>query len=172
MLSHFLDLGMEKHTGYSSGEIMTRLDEDVEGVYEYLRILLLKIGTSALLLAGVLIVISLENPWLALILLAVSILSIWCFKKISDFGTKCFRRSNQAAAVFNGILKDKLDNLVEIHLAAADGPALLSLKEAIYKRFGESLPAGLIYGRLWGASTVMETISIGCTCLLYTSRCV
>ena len=166
MLSHFLDLGMEKHTGYSSGEIMTRLDEDVEGVYEYLRILLLKIGTSALLLAGVLIVISLENPWLALILLAVSILSIWCFKKISDFGTKCFRRSNQAAAVFNGILKDKLDNLVEIHLAAADGPALLSLKEAIYKRFGESLPAGLIYGRLWGASTVMETISIGCTLLI------
>lgn len=81
MLSHFLDLGMEKHTGYSSGEIMTRLDEDVEGVYEYLRILLLKIGTSALLLAGVLIVISLENPWLALILLAVSILSIGCFKK-------------------------------------------------------------------------------------------
>ena len=59
---------------------------DVEGVYEYLRILLLKIGTSALLLAGVLIVISLENPWLALILLAVSILSIGCFKKISDFG--------------------------------------------------------------------------------------
>ncbi|WP_321002879.1 ABC transporter ATP-binding protein [Eisenbergiella porci] len=166
MLSHFLDLGMEKHTGYSSGEIMTRLDEDVEGVYEYLRILLLKIGTSALLLAGVLIVISLENPWLALILLAVSILSIWCFKKISDFGTKCFQRSNQAAAVFNGILKDKLDNLVEIHLAAADGPALLSLKEAIYKRFGESLPAGLIYGRLWGASTVMETISIGCTLLI------
>ena len=166
MLSHFLDLGMEKHTGYSSGEIMTRLDEDVEGVYEYLRILLLKIGTSALLLAGVLIVISLENPWLALILLAVSILSIGCFKKISDFGTKCFRRSNQAAAVFNGILKDKLDNLVEIHLAAADGPALLSLKEAIYKRFGESLPAGLIYGRLWGASTVMETISIGCTLLI------
>ena len=166
MLSHFLDLGMEKHTGYSSGEIMTRLDEDVEGVYEYLRILLLKIGTSALLLAGVLIVISLENPWLALILLAVSILSIWCFKKISDFGTKCFRRSNQAAAVYNGILKDKLDNLVEIHLAAADGPALLSLKEAIYKRFGESLPAGLIYGRLWGASTVMETISIGCTLLI------
>ena len=165
MLSHFLDLGMEKHTGYSSGEIMTRLDEDVEGVYEYLRILLLKIGTSALLLAGVLIVISLENPWLALILLAVSILSIWCFKKISDFGTKCFRRSNPAA-VFNGILKDKLDNLVEIHLAAADGPALLSLKEAIYKRFGESLPAGLIYGRLWGASTVMETISIGCTLLI------
>lgn len=166
MLSHFLDLGMEKHTGYSSGEIMTRLDEDVEGVYEYLRILLLKIGTSALLLAGVLIVISLENPWLALILLAVSIQSIWCFKKISDFGTKCFQRSNQAAAVFNGILKDKLDNLVEIHLAAADGPALLSLKEAIYKRFGESLPAGLIYGRLWGASTVMETISIGCTLLI------
>lgn len=166
MLSHFLDLGMEKHTEYSSGEIMTRLDEDVEGVYEYLRILLLKIGTSALLLAGVLIVIGLDNPWLALILLAVSILSIACFKQISDFGTKCFRRSNQAAAVFNGILKDKLDNLVEIHLAAADGPALLSLKEAIYKRFRESLPAGLIYGHLWGASTVMETISIGCTLLI------
>lgn len=120
MLSHFLDLGMEKHTEYSSGEIMTRLDEDVEGVYEYLRILLWKIGTSALLLTGVLIFIGLNNPWLALILLAVSILSIGCFKKISDFGTKCFRRSNQAAAVFNGILKDKLDNLVEIHLAAAD----------------------------------------------------
>lgn len=118
------------------------------------------------MLAGVLIVISLENPWLALILLAVSILSIWCFKKISDFGTKCFRRSNQAAAVFNGILKDKLDNLVEIHLAAAGtAPALLSLKEALQENSGNRSRPVCLRPSL-GRSTVWETISIGCTLLI------
>ena len=166
MLEHFINLPMNKHDTFSSGEIMTRLDEDVEGVYEYYQILFLRIGTSVLLLVGVILSVAMKNRLTAILMLAVSLFSIWIYKVISDFGTKCYLKSSQAAAVFNGILKDKLDNLVEIHLAGAERHALVSLKKAMHEKFRESLPAGQMYGRLWRASTVMEVISVGGTLLI------
>ena len=166
MLEHFICLPMTAHETFSSGEIMTRLDEDVEGVYDYYQILFLRIGTSALLLTGVLLTVGMKNGPLALLMLAVCLVSIRVYKAISDFGTKCYLKSSQAAAVFNGFLKDKLDNLVEIHLAGADRYTLLSLKKAMHAKFRESLPAGRMYGRLWRASTVLEVISISGTLLI------
>ncbi len=134
MLEHFINLPMNKHDTFSSGEIMTRLDEDVEGVYEYYQILFLRIGTSVLLLVGVILSVAMKNRLTAILMLAVSLFSIWIYKVISDFGTKCYLKSSQAAAVFNGILKDKLDNLVEIHLAGAERHALVSLKKAMHEK--------------------------------------
>lgn len=166
MLEHFIDLPMNKHDTFSSGEIMTRLDEDVEGVYEYYQVLFLRIGTSALLLVGVILSVAMKNRLTALLMFTVSLFSIWIYKAISDFGAKCYLKSSQAAAVFNGILKDKLDNLVEIHLAGAERHTLISLKKAMHEKFRESLPAGQMYGRLWRASTVMEVISVGGTLLI------
>lgn len=166
MLEHFIHLPMTSHETFSSGEIMTRLDEDVEGVYDYYQILFLRIGTSALLLTGVLLTVGMNNRPLALLMLIVCLVSIRVYKVISDFGTKCYLKSTQAAAAFNGFLKDKLDNLVEIHLAGADRYTLLSLKKTMHAKFRESLPAGQMYGRLWRASTVLEVISISGTLLI------
>ena len=146
---------------------MTRLDEDVEGVYEYYQILFLRIGTSVLLLVGVILSVAMKNRLTALLMLAVSLFSIWIYKVISDFGTKCYLKSSQAAAVFNGILKDKLGQSCgnpsgRRRKTCAGFPE----KKPCMKNSGNPLPAGQMYGRLWRASTVMEVISVGGTLLI------
>lgn len=163
MIAHYIRVDMKQHESWSSGEMMTRLDEDVEGVFQYYFILFLKIGASSILLAGVLTVMAAKNIWLGVIMFSVSLLTIWLFKMVSDMGTKRYLKSNAATAEFNSLIKDKLDNVVELHLGSAEQRTLDEIKTAMRKRFHQSLPAGMMYGNLWSTSTVMEIISKGVT---------
>ncbi|NLG23956.1 MAG: ABC transporter ATP-binding protein, partial [Clostridiales bacterium] len=59
-------------------------------------------------------------------------------------------------AVFNGGVKESLDNAVELRAFGAEGYAEYRLKQAMKHRFRESFPASLMYGNLWSASTIMQ----------------
>lgn len=159
MLSRFLKCGMKLHDQWSSGEVMTRLDEDVEGYFEYYKILILQLGANSVLLLGVLAVIGLRSPAMGAVLLCISLLTIAVFKKISDFGVQCHKKSSQALAEFNGFMKERVENAVELHLASAEDGAMEEMKTAVRIKFKKCLPAKMMYGRLWIASSVMDLLS-------------
>ncbi len=156
VMAHYLGIGMEAHGKWNSGEVMTRLDEDVQGLYRYYHILFFKLTASGILLLSVLLVLALGSPPLSGMLLIISLLSILVFKWIQDRGVSKYERRAKAAAEFNGIMKEALDNAVEIRAFAAEGHAEYKLRLAMKKRFRESFPASLMYGNLWSASTIMQ----------------
>ncbi len=155
-MAHFLDLGMEQHNRLRSGDIMTRLDEDTQGFFNYWHIIIFKLGSSGLLLLCVLTVLMLRNGLMSAVLLVVSVLTILGFKWIQDRGVAKYVRKSKASAEFNGIMKEMIDNAVEIRAYNATSYAESELKKAMRKRFRESFPASLMYGNLWSASTLMQ----------------
>jgi ATP-binding cassette, subfamily B, bacterial len=159
VMAHFLKIDMEHHEKWTSGEMITRLDEDVEGLFSYFYTLIFKLVGSTLLMAGILIVLAVKNPVIAIAMLLFSIASVWIFKTIQDYGTKLYVRRSAAVSKFNGIIKEKIDNIVEICTNAAEKYSLHSLNEAMKKQFKESLPAGMMYSRLWSASTALEAVA-------------
>lgn len=158
VLAHFLKIDMEHHEKWTSGEMITRLDEDVEGLFSYFYVLIFKLVGSTLLMVGVLIVLALKNLWIGAAMLVFSIVSVWIFKAIQDHGMKLYVRRSAATSKLNGIMKEKVDNIVEIRTNAAVKYSLHSLNEAMKKRFKESLPAGMMYSRLWNASTALDSV--------------
>jgi ATP-binding cassette, subfamily B, bacterial len=160
VMAHFLKIDMEHHEKWTSGEMITRLDEDVEGLFSYFYTLIFKLVGSTLLMAGILIVLALKNPIIAFAMLLFSIATVWIFKTIQDYGTKLYVRRSAAASKFNGIMKERIDNIVEICTNAAEKYSLHSLNEAMKNRFKESLPAGMMYSRLWSASTALDAVVI------------
>lgn len=186
VLGHYLALDLQRLSGWTSGEAITRLDEDVQGLFQYYYILFFKLLGSGLALAAILVLLALRSGWLCAALLLVSGLSILGFKAIEDRGIPKYVRSAAAAASFNGRMKELLDNAVTLRALHAEDYAETTLRGAMRARFQESLPARLMYGNLWSASTLMQgavvatgllfalllwdagTITLGMAYLIYT----
>jgi ABC-type multidrug transport system fused ATPase/permease subunit len=158
IMSHFMSLDAERLSGLTSGEIITRLNQDAPGLFDYHYILFYKLAGSALALVGILISLSFRVGWLSSVLLVVCILAIWGFKAIQDRGIPKYVRKSKAAASFNGLLKETLDNAPALRALTAESHAEKQAQEAMKTRFRESFPANLMYANLWSASTVMQAI--------------
>lgn len=158
VLAHFLKIDMEHHQKWTSGEVITRLDEDVEGLFSYFYILIFKLVGSTLLMVGVLIALAMKNLVIALAMLVMCIISIWIFKVIQDYGMNLYVRRSEAISKFNGILKEQIDNAIEIRTNAAEQFSFHRLKIAMKERFRKSLPGGMMYSKLWSASTLVDAI--------------
>jgi ATP-binding cassette subfamily B protein len=171
VMAHFLKIDMEHHEKWTSGEMIARLDEDVEGLFTYFYMLIFKLVGSTLLMAGILLALAVKNWIIAAAMLIFSILSVWIFKAIQDYGIKLYVRRSAAVSKFNGIMKERIDNIVEIRTNAAEKYSLHLLNEAMKERFMESLPAGMMYSRLWSASTALNAIvtvlSLGVSVMLW-----
>ncbi len=171
VLAHFLKIDMKYHEKWTSGEIITRLDEDVEGLYSYFYMLIFKLAASTLLMLGVLTVLAIKDMGIAAAMLVFSIASVYIFKAIQDYGMKLYIKRSRAVSKFNGIMKEKIDNIIEIRTNAAQEYSLHSLNGAMKERFKESLPAGMMYSRLWSASTLLDGIvtvlSLGIAVILW-----
>jgi ATP-binding cassette subfamily B protein len=186
VMAHYLSLDTQYLSGSTSGEIITRLDEDVQGLFSYYYVLFYKLIGSGLALIGILAALVTRSGWLCAALFAVSILAIFGFKLIQDRGIPKYVRRSAAAAVFNGTMKEALDNAVTLRALNSESFAETRVKDAMRYRYYESFPASLMYGNLWSASTLMQgvvvasgllfalllwdagTISIGTAYLIYT----
>lgn len=158
VLEHFLKIDMKQHEKWTSGEMITRLDEDVEGLFEYYYMLIFKLVGSVFLMIGVLIVLGHKNLLLALSMLGFCILGVWLFKTIQDYGINLYVQRAAAASKFSGIMKEKIDNVVEIRTNGAVKYSIHNLNVAMKKAFKESFPAGMMYAKLWSASTILDAM--------------
>lgn len=160
VMSHYLSLEMQHLSGSTSGEVITRLDEDVQGLFSYYYVLIFKLAGSGLALISILAALITRSGWLCAALLLVSILAIMGFKLIQDRGIPKYVRRSAAAASFNGTMKEVLDNTATLRALSAEDFAKTRIKDAMWYRYRESFPASLMYGNLWSASTIMQGVVV------------
>jgi len=160
VMAHYLSLDTQYLSGSTSGEIITRLDEDVQGLFSYYYVLFFKLAGSGLALLGILAALITRSGWLCAALFMVSLLAILGFKLIQDRGIPKYVCSSAATAVFNGTMKEVLDNAVTLRALSAERFAETRVKDAMRYRYYESFPASLMYGNLWSASTIMQGVVI------------
>lgn len=159
VLSHFLSLDLKHHQKWSSGESITRIDEDTEGFFTYFYTLIFRLGSSIVLLAGALIILSTKNFLVSVVMLIFSLITIFLFKWIQDKSAEVYKKRAAAMAIFNGKIKEKVDNIIEIKTSNSEAYAIHKLKQDMQKRVKESIPAGIMYSKLWSASTFMDALS-------------
>ena len=166
LLSHYLSLDAQRLSAFSSGEMLTRLNKDAEGLFSYYYVLLYKLAGSSLVLAGILAMLLIQSLWLAAALALASLLSIGLFKIIQDRGIPKYVRRAKAAAMFNGYMKEVLDNSPTLRALGAEKYAEDKTHEAMRQRYRESFPANLMYANLWSASTFIQGLVVGTGLLL------
>ena len=160
VMEHFMSLDAQELSGSTSGEIITRLDEDVQGLFSYYYVLFFKLAGSGLVLIGILIALIAQSGWLCAALFSVSLAAIFGFKIIQDRGISKYVRRSAAVAVFNGTMKEIIDNAPTLRALCAESFAETRMINAMRRRYHESFPASLMYGNLWSASTIMQCVVI------------
>jgi len=160
VMHHFLSLDSQHLSAWTSGEAITRLDEDVQGLFQYYYILFYKLTGSGIALVGILVALAMKSGWLTAALLIVSLLTILGFKWIQDRGIPKYVRRTAASAVFNGSMKELLDNATTLRALHAESYATATLKRSMKHRYFESLPANMMYANLWSASTIMQALVV------------
>jgi ABC-type multidrug transport system fused ATPase/permease subunit len=160
ILSHYLALNSQQLSSLTSGEMLTRLNEDPKGLFRYFFILFYKLAGSALALMGILAALFMRAGWLSAVFLVVSIFAILGFKRIQDRGIPKYVRQAKASAAFNSLMKEILDSSPSLRGLNAENYAETQTRIAMKQRFKESFPANLMYANLWCASTIMEGIML------------
>ena len=173
LMSHYLSLDSVRLAGLTSGEMLTRLNDDVQGLFKYYYILIYKLTGSAVILVCILAALFLQVNWLSAVFLLVSLLSVLGFKIIQDRGIPKYVRRAKASALFNSLLKEILDNSPSLRSLSAEKYAGARMHAEMKNRYRESFPANLMYANLWSASTIVEALIIGTglfLCLLLHDR--
>jgi ATP-binding cassette subfamily B protein len=159
VMETYLNYDYQNYERFSNGEIITRLDEDVEGLYNYYYTLIYKILSSVVLMIGALIVLANKNIVMAIALTIVSIITIIFFKKVQDYGVKQSVKKNKIISEYNGFIKEHIDNSIEIHTSSIENYSIEKMNNLIEINYKKCMPASFNYANLWSAATLMETIT-------------
>ena len=125
--AHCLSLNMSFHNEHTPGEMIERIDGDINALGNFFSQFALQIVGNIILIFGVIGVTFREEPRAGLALLLFSVLALIVLNRFRSFAIPHWKATRQASADFYGFLEEHLSGTEDIQ--AADG------KGYVLKRF-------------------------------------
>jgi ATP-binding cassette, subfamily B, bacterial len=124
LTEHLLRLDMPFHKTHTPGELIERIDGDVNELADFFAQLVIRVAAGGLLIVGVLTALFIEN-WLAGLALALySASSIAALAALQGLGVRRWTAARQAAAAQFGYIEERLAGVEDIQGSGA-GPYAL-----------------------------------------------
>jgi len=124
LLAHCLSLDAEFHVRRSPGELIERVDGDLNGLSLFFAEFLLNVLGSVLLLVGVLIVVTIQQPVAGAVLFPVAVLSLAALVAVRRVAAGAWERSREDSAVLFGFLEERLAGTQDIRSSGAEAHTL------------------------------------------------
>jgi ATP-binding cassette, subfamily B, bacterial len=116
---HCLGLDMSFHKGKTPGEMIERLDEDINAMARFFSQLVVMMGGNLLMLAGVLILLGVENVWLGLAFTLFAATSLYVLNRMREFVVPYEIAQRQATADIFGYLEERLAGTEDVRSSGA-----------------------------------------------------
>jgi ATP-binding cassette, subfamily B, bacterial len=116
---HCLGLDMAFHKGKTPGEMIERLDEDINAMARFFSQLVIMMGGNLLLMAGVLALLAVENIWLGLAFTVFSIASLLVLNRLRELAVAYEVDQRQANAEIFGFLEERLSGTEDLRSSGA-----------------------------------------------------
>jgi ATP-binding cassette subfamily B protein len=124
LTEHLLRLDMSFHKTHTPGELIERVDGDVNELADFFSQLVIRVVTSGLLILGVLVLLFIEN-WLAGLALALySAISIATMAALQGTGVRRWTAARQVAAEKFGYIEERISGVEDIQGSGAAPYAL------------------------------------------------
>ncbi|MDQ3930250.1 MAG: ABC transporter ATP-binding protein/permease [Chloroflexota bacterium] len=161
LTEHLVRLDMPFHKTHTPGELIERVDGDITELADFFSLFAIRVVTSALLMLGVLVLLSIEN-WLAGTALALyTAISIAAIASLQGLGLHRWTAVRQAAAEQFGYIEERISAVEDIQGSGAVAYALskyfpFALRVLAARRSAEMveyISAGigrLLFGVGWG----------------------
>ena len=143
LLLHLLRLPMAFHSSHTPGELVERIDGDVAALGNFFSRFALNLLRSGFVLAGVLVLMLLEDWRIGLALIGFS----FAFVSVSTVGQKMvvpfWRAERQASAEFSGFLGESLAGARDVRTSGAATYQIRRFHEALRRWFRSELMASI-----------------------------
>ncbi len=124
---HLLRLDMAFHKSHSPGELIERVDGDVSALVNFFSEFLVRMLGNALLVAGILALLFVEDVRVGLGLAAYSVVSVLLLAAVQGRAQKRWAAERQAMAEMNGFIEERISGTEDIRSAGAADYSLYRL---------------------------------------------
>ena len=114
LTAHVLRLDMGFHKLRTPGELIERIDSDVGELAEYFSEIVVNLIGNGLLVAGILVLVFLEDWRVGLVGLAYTLIILTLFRAIQDRMVRLFGRISQASAELLGFLEEYMTGTEDV----------------------------------------------------------
>lgn len=108
LLAHCLALDPEFHEHHPPGELIERVDGDLNGLSTFFAQFLLMVVGSVLLLTGVLVVVWFQDPVAGAVLTAFAVFAMGTMIAVRRVAARAWEQSREASGVLFGYLEERL----------------------------------------------------------------
>ncbi len=111
---HCLGLDMSFHKTRTPGEMITRLDGDIDALSLFFSQLVLQVLGALLLLTGILLMLTLEEWRIGLAMSIFAVVVLWLVMRLRDVALPAWLRVREKQATFYGFLSEQLSGRADI----------------------------------------------------------
>jgi ATP-binding cassette, subfamily B, bacterial len=149
---HCLHLDMKFHNLKTPGEMIERVDGDVDELSNFFSQFIIQILGNLILLVGVLFMLFREDYRIGLAFLAFCFFTFFVLVKIIDFAVGQWEKSREASAELFGFLEERLAGTEDISALGAGAYKMRRLSEALTKHLNTSRLAWVKGAAIWMVS--------------------
>ncbi|WBW96818.1 ABC transporter ATP-binding protein [Oceanirhabdus sp. W0125-5] len=160
LISHCINLDMDFHKTKQPGEMIERVDGDVNMLFEFFSKLVLDILNNLILMIGVLIMFIFVNPVMGGIFTVYTIISLVVIRKYQLKGVAPWEKCYEAEGKFWGMMDEELTNIEDIKSSGAVNYAIHKYLIRLKDVFHIKKKATMIGFRMWNLSTFIKTTGI------------
>ena len=124
LAAHCLSLRMSFHNDRTPGEMIERIDGDINSLGNFFSQFALQIVANVLLLVGVIVATFREDIRAGLAMLAFSVVSLYVLSRFRNFAVPHMRDTREASANFFGFLEEHLSGTEDIQACRGKGYVL------------------------------------------------
>jgi ATP-binding cassette subfamily B protein len=127
LAEHLLRLDLPFYKTHTPGELIERVDGDVNELADFFAQFVLRLATSGLLILGVLVLLAVESRLAGLALALYSVVSIGAIAALQGLGVRRWTAARQAAAEQFGYIEERLSGVEDIQGSGAAAYTLAGL---------------------------------------------
>lgn len=128
---HVLRLDMSFHKQHTPGELIERIDGDVSTLAQFFAQFVVRVAGNALLIAGIVLVLTYENPRIGAALAAYAGLTLLALFAIQHVTARPWNAERQAAADTFGFLEERIAGVEDLQAAGAEEHSVRRLEDLL-----------------------------------------
>jgi ATP-binding cassette, subfamily B, bacterial len=163
LAKHTMQLDMKFHNSRTAGEMIERIDGDVTALSDFFSQFSVRVFGGLLLLAGILVVLWLENVWVGLALSVFVVLEFTVLYYTRHRAVPATRLEREANAKIFGFIEERLAGLEDIRANGGGAHAMYRFNYTMRDFYTTSRRAWMLRNTIWMTSYGMFVLGMTVT---------
>jgi ABC-type multidrug transport system fused ATPase/permease subunit len=172
LAKHTMNLDMKFHNSRTAGEMIERIDGDVTALSDFFSQFSVRVFGGLLLLAGILVVLWLENIWVGLVLSVFVVLEFLVLYLARERAVPATRLEREANAKLFGFIEERLAGIEDIRANGGGAHAMYRFNSTMRDFYNNSRRAWMLRSTIWmsgyGMFIIGMTVTIAAAIYLVT----